>query len=152
MATYYIKNGDNYEEAQAFSQHDLEEIIDKRLGRERNKYSDYEDLKKQIESYQSMQSEFDEKLSAAKQENENLSKQLEQAKLDTEKTKVLREFNISSDLEEFITGSSVEEMRGRAEKLAHNVAKTTVEVDKVAKPEAKNDEFSEICSGLFSQE
>lgn len=152
MATYYIKNGDNYEETQAFSQHDLEEIIDKRLGRERNKYSDYEDLKKQIEDFNTLQSEFDEKLNAAKKENDDLAKQLEQAKLDTEKTKVLREFSISPELEEFITGSSVEEMRSRAEKLAHNVAKTTVEIDKVSKPEAKKDEFSDIRSSLFSQE
>ena len=59
------------------------------------------------------------------------------------------EFKLSDDLAEFVTGNSAEEMRGRAEKLAHNTVSKTVDVQKVEKPEPKKSDMAELADKLF---
>ena len=148
MAQFYTKNGENYEEVQGFTQTEVDEIVGKRLERERAKYADYTDLKSKVESLSSEKSEFESKLAEINAQKDDLAKQLEQAKLSAEKTNLLREFNISSELEEFVTGANAEEMRARAEKLSRSTAKA-ISIDKQPKPEPKHSEFGEVAHSLF---
>lgn len=148
MAQFYTKNGENYEEVQGFTQTEVDEIVGKRLERERAKYADYTDLKSKVESLSSEKSEFENKLAEISAQKDDLAKQLEQAKLNAEKTNLLREFNISSELEEFVTGANAEEMRARAEKLSRSTAKA-ISIDKQQKPEPKHSEFGEVAHSLF---
>ena len=111
MSEYYIKNGDDFEKTTAFSQEDLENLIDKRLGRERAKYADYAALKEQVEGFASVKADYDTKLAAAYKERDELADQLKQANLNTEKANILREFNIRDDLAEFVTGEDANQMR-----------------------------------------
>ena len=108
MAQFYTKNGENYEEVQGFTQTEVDEIVGKRLERERAKYADYTDLKSKVESLSNEKSEFENKLAEIVAQKDDLAKQLEQAKLSAEKTNLLREFNISSELEEFVTGANAD--------------------------------------------
>lgn len=148
MAQFYTKNGEDYEEVQAFTQPEVDDIVGKRLERERAKYADYSELKSQIEGFGNQKAEYEQRIADITAEKDELAKQLRQANLNTEKTKILREFNISADLEEFITGADAEEMRARAEKLSKSTAKA-ISVEKSQKPEPKHSEFTEVAHSLF---
>lgn len=152
MSQYYVKNGENYEEASAFSQEDLDGIIEKRLERERAKYADYADLKSKVENYQTTSGDYESKLADLTTLNKQLEEKLAQAELNTERVKVIHDYGIKSELEEFITGSTVEEMRARAEKLAHTTVSGTVALDKEHKPEPKQTWQSNAAKALFGSQ
>lgn len=149
MSEYYIKNGEDYEKVNAFSQEDLDSLIDKRLGRERAKYADYNELKEQVEGFAAVKSDYETKLADAYKERDELANQLKQANLNTEKANILREFNIRDDLAEFITGADAAEMRERAEKLSRSTVGSAVELTKAPKPQPKRSDVEEIREGLF---
>lgn len=134
MSKYYIKDGDEYKEVTAFDQDELNETIARRLERERSKYADYEAMKEQLAQSDSVKAEYEAKLKEAADREAALQGELGNAKLETERVKILSEFKISDDLAEFVTGSNVEEMRGRAEKLAHSMTGGAVQIDKAEKP------------------
>lgn len=154
MNQYYIKNGENYEAVseQLFTQSALDEVVGKRLERERAKYSDYDSLQSKVATFGERETELQGQIDAITSEKNDLAKQLAESKLETERSNILREFNIATDLAEFITGNSVEEMRGRAEKLAHSTQTKAVEIDKARKPEPKHSEYDEIRTGLFGSQ
>lgn len=149
MSEYYIKNGEDYEKVNAFSQDDLDSLIDKRLGRERAKYADYNELKEKVEGFDAVKSDYESKLADAYKERDELASQLKQANLNTEKANILREFNIKDDLAEFITGADAAEMRERAEKLSRSTVGSAVTLDKVPKPAPKRSDIENIREGLF---
>lgn len=149
MSEYYIKNGEDFERVNAFSQEDLDGLIDKRLGRERAKYADYNDLKEQVEGFAAVKSDYETKLADAYKERDELASQLKQANLNTEKANILREFNIRDDLAEFITGADAAEMRERAEKLSRSTVGSAVELTKTPKPTPKRSDIENIREGLF---
>lgn len=149
MSEYYIKNGEDFEKVNAFSQEDLDSLIDKRLGRERAKYADYNELKEQVEGFASVKSDYESKLADAYKERDALADQLKQANLNTEKANILREFNIKDDLAEFITGEDAAQMRERAEKLSRSTVGSAVTLDKMPKPEPKRSDIENIRAGLF---
>lgn len=149
MSEYYIKNGEDFEKVNAFSQEDLDSLIDKRLGRERAKYADYNELKEQVDGFAAVKSDYESKLADAYKERDELASQLKQANLNTEKANILREFNIRDDLAEFITGADAAEMRERAEKLSRSTVGSAVELTKVPKPQPKRSDIENIREGLF---
>lgn len=149
MSEYYIKNGEDFEKVNAFSQEDLDSLIDKRLGRERAKYADYNELKEQVEGFAAVKSDYETKLADAYKERDELASQLKQANLNTEKANILREFNIKDDLAEFITGADAAEMRERAEKLSRSTVGSAVELNKVPKPQPQRSDVEKIREGLF---
>jgi hypothetical protein len=149
MSEYYIKNGEDYEKVNAFSQDDLDSLIDKRLGRERAKYADYNELKEKVEGFDAVKSDYESKLADAYKERDELASQLKQANLNTEKANILREFNIKDDLAEFITGADANEMRERAEKLSRSTVGSAVTLDKVPKQAPKRSDIENIREGLF---
>ncbi len=148
MTQFYIKDGEEYKVAEGFTQDEVNEVVGKRLERERAKYSDYEALKSQTDDFAVKTKEFEDTIAQITAEKDDLAKQLKQANLNTEKTKLLREFNISDDLAEFVTGNDVEEMRTRAEKLSKSTAKA-ITVEKVQKPEPKHSDFDNIAKTLL---
>lgn len=149
MTQYYKKNeAGEFVEAD-LSQEDINQAVKERVDRINRKYSDYEDLKKQIEDFSAKQTESENKINELLTDKANLEDDLKASKLEVEKVRIINEFKLGDDLAEFVTGESAEEMRGRAEKLAHNTIAKTAEIQKTEKPEPKKSEFSEMADKLF---
>ena len=152
MAKYFTKEGEDFKEVDAFSQTEVDEIVTKRLDRERSKFADYDDLKEKAGSVDALKSEFETKLGEANTKVEDLTKQLGSAKLETEKVKIMTEFKLGDDMAEFITGDSAEDMRKRAEKLAKGIKPSKVTLDKEGKPAASENKDSKAIAGkLFGR-
>lgn len=148
MTKFFTKDGDEYKEVEAFTQADVDEIVEKRLARERNKYSDYEDLKQKAASVDELKSQYEEKLKAEAEAKANLESQLQKANLEVDRVRIVHEFKLSDELAEFVTGDSVEDMRKRAEKLANGI-KPGVTIDKKEAPEGKKSDSAKIADTLF---
>ena len=158
MAKYFTKEGDNYNEVEAFSQEQIDEItgdsawLNKRLEREREKFTDYDDLKAKAATVDTVKSEYETKLQDSTTKIGVLEKQVGTAKLETDKVKIVNEFKLSEDLAEFVTGDNAEEMRKRAEKLAKGVKPSKVTVDKTGKPSGSENSDSKAMAGkLFGR-
>lgn len=149
MTQYYKKN-ENGEFVEAdLSQEDINQAVKERVDRVNRKYADYDDLKKQIETFSAKQAEDEERINGLLSDKANLEDELKASKLETDKVRIVSEFKLSKDLAEFVTGNTVEEMRERAEKLAHNVKDNSVDVVKVQKPEPKKTELEALADNLF---
>ena len=149
MTQYYKKNEEGEFVEADLSQEDINQAVKERVDRINRKYSDYEELKKQAEANSAKQAEFENKINELLTDKANLKDDLKASKLETEKVRIINEFKLSDDLAEFVTGDSAEEMRGRAEKLAHNTVSQTVDVQKVEKPEPKKSDMAELADNLF---
>lgn len=149
MTQYYKKNEEGEFVEADLSQEDINQAVKERVDRINRKYSDYDELKKQIEENSAKQQEFENKINELLTDKANLEDDLKASKLETEKVRIVSEFKLSDDLAEFVTGNSAEEMRGRAEKLAHNTVSKTVDVQKVEKPEPKKSDMAELADKLF---
>ncbi|WP_422445977.1 capsid assembly scaffolding protein Gp46 family protein [Thermoanaerobacterium sp. DL9XJH110] len=117
-------SGNTGNEPKTFTQEDLDRIINERLAREREKYKDYNELKKAAEELkkikESQMSEA-EKLQAKLVEYERAmaDKELELATLRAEqiKTKVLTEMGLPLSWASRIFGTTEEEIKADAEEL-----------------------------------
>lgn len=129
MTKYFTKSDDgNYQEVDQFSEQQIDEITDgvpwltKRLDRarenERGKFADYEDLKKTASSVDELKKTHATALEEANKKATELETQLGEATLGIEKVKIKHEFKLSDDMDEFLTGANVDEIRSKAEKLA----------------------------------
>lgn len=129
MTKYFTKSDDgNFTEVEQFSEQQIDEITDgvpwltTRLERaranERSKFSDYDDLKKTASTVDELKKTHQQQLEEANKRATELETQLGDAKLGTEKVKILHEFKLSDDMAEFVTGKDADEMRSKAEKLA----------------------------------
>ena len=145
MAKMFTKNGDEYEEIDGFTQDEVDHIIEKRVARERQKYTDYDSLKSQVD-------DLNTKLKTASDEKTELEKKLGAAQLETDRIKVIHKFNVPEKLQEFVTGTTVEDMSKQAEKLAENAKGGGVPITKTPKPE-KGDktDSAEIAGKLFGK-
>lgn len=150
MAKLFTKEGDDYKEVEAFLQPEVDEIVTKRLERERNKFADYDQLKEKAGKVDTINSEWESKLTEAQKKAQDLEKQLTGKTLEVEKVKIVNEFKLPDDLHEFVTGENADEMRQRAEKLAKGVKPAKVTVNKSGKPAAdKASDSKQIASKLF---
>ena len=151
MTKYFTKDGDEYKEVEdnLLTQADVDNVVEKRLERERGKFADYDALKEKASKVDTITQEYEDKLNAIGTEKSELEKQLGSAKLETEKVKIVNEFKLSDDLAEFVTGESPEDMRKRAEKLAKGVTGGSVNINKSEKPEEKATDSKAIASKLF---
>jgi hypothetical protein len=149
MTQYYKKNEEGEFVEADLSQEDINQAVKDRVDRINRKYSDYEDLKKQIEDFSEKQKKDEERINELLTDKANLEDDLKVSKLETEKVKIVSEFKLSDDLAEFITGDTAEQMRERAEKLAHNTTQSTVDVQKIEKPEPKKSDMAELADKLF---
>ena len=149
MTQYYKKNEEGEFVEVDLSQEDINQGVKDRIDRINRKYSDYDDLKKQIEDYSEKQKKDEERINELLTDKANLEDDLKVSKLETEKVRIINEFKIGDDLAEFVTGETAEEMRGRAEKLAHNTIAKTAELSKVDKPEPKKSDMAQLADSLF---
>lgn len=152
MNQYYKKNEDGEFVEVDLSQEDINQAVKERVDRINRKYSDYEDNKKQIEELLGKQQESENRINELLTDKANLEDDLKASKLEVEKVRIINEFKIGDDLAEFVTGESAEEMRGRAEKLAHNTIAKTAEISKEEKPAAKKSEFADLADNLFGSQ
>lgn len=145
MAEYFTKDGEEFVkvEDQLFTQTEIDtNIMPKRLERERSKYADYDAIKEKASEFEKLIKEKDTKLS-------DFEKQLNQAKLETDKVKVIHEFKLSDELAEFVTGETPDEMRQRAEKLSKGITGSGIQIKKQGKPDEKQSDSKVIASKLF---
>jgi hypothetical protein len=153
MAEYFIKDGDDYKKVDEnlLSQTQVDDVIEKRLERERGKYADYDTLKEKAVKVDTIAKEFEDKLKTKDTEVSELTKSLGSAKLETEKVKIVHEFKLSDELSEFVTGDTADAMRAKAEKLAKGVTGGKVTVSKSQKPGGKPSDSKELAKGLFGK-
>lgn len=149
MTQYYKKNEEGEFVEADLSQEDINQAVKDRVDRINRKYSDYEDLKKQLEEYSEKQKKDEERINELLTDKANLEDDLKVSKLETEKVRIISEFKIGDDLAEFVTGENAEEMRARAEKLAHNTIAKTAELSKVDKPEPKKSDMAKLADDIF---
>lgn len=137
MAEYFTKDGDEYKKVEdtLLTQAEVDNnIIPKRLERERNKFADYDTLKEKAGKVDTISAEYEDKLKVAGTEKSELEKKLKGATLEVDKVKIVSEFKLSDELAEFVTCETPEEMRTRAEKLAKGFKGGKVNIDKKPKP------------------
>lgn len=154
MTKYFTQDGDNYTEVAdpLHTQADVDQIINTRLERERGKFSDYDALKEKAGKVDTLNAEWETKLADSTGKVESLTKDLGAAKLETDKVKIVTEFKLSDELAEFVTGTTPEEMRTRAEKLAKGTKGGTVNLDKKPKPtDDKTAQSKELAGKLFGK-
>ena len=154
MAEYYVKDGESYKKVEdtLFTQTEIDNnIMPKRLERERNKFADYDTLKEKAGKVDSIETEWKGKLQAEIDAKAALEGKLKTATLEVDKVKIVSEFKLSDELSEFVTGDTPEEMRQRAEKLAKGFKGGNIKIDKKQKP-GEQDEKSgakSIARNLF---
>lgn len=153
MAEYFTKDGDDYKKVDdnLLSQADVDSVVEKRLERERSKFSDYDTLKEKAGKVDTVTAEFTDKLKDKDGEIEKLNGSLKIATLATDKVKLVHEFNLSDDLAEFVTGDTVADMRTRAEKLSKGVKGADLKIDKKPKPGEKSSDSKSMAQGLFGK-
>lgn len=153
MAEYFIKDGDDYKKVDEnlLSQTQVDDVIEKRLERERGKYADYDTLKEKAGKVDTIAKEYEDKIKSKETEVSELTKSLGSAKLETEKVKIVHEFKLSDELSEFVTGDTADDMRAKAEKLAKGVTGGKVTVSKSQKPGGKTSDSKELAKGLFGK-
>ena len=149
MTQYYKKNEEGEFVEADLSQEDINQAVKDRVDRINRKYRDYDDLKKQLEEYSEKQKKDEERINELLTDKANLEDDLKASKLEVEKVRIINEFKIGDDLAEFVTGENVDEMRARAEKLAHNTIAKTAELSKVDKPEPKKSDMAKLADDIF---
>lgn len=150
MTQYYKKNDDGEFVECDLAQEDINQAVKERVDRVNRKYADYDSLKETIEKMNAKQREDEDRINGLLTDKANLEDEVKAAKLETDKVKIMSEFKLNEDMAEFVTGETVEEMRGRAEKLVHNIKTPTLETTKEAKPEAKKSDMQELADKLFN--
>ena len=152
MAEYFYKDGDEYKKVEdtLFTQDEIDtKIMPKRLERERSKFADYDELKEKAGKVDTIKSEYETKLAEKDTTLSELQGNLKKAQLETDKVKIVNEFNLSDDLAEFVTGDTPDDMRKRAEKLAKGFKGGTPPIKKEEKPGEKQTDSSRIAKSLF---
>jgi len=150
MTKLYAKSDDGqYEEVDAFLQPEVDDIVKSRLGRDREKFADYDTLKEKAGKVETIQSEYEDKLKGVTTEKSELETKLAKANLETEKVKIVHKFKLPEDLHEFVTGDTADEMLKRAEKLSKGVKPGKVNIDKNDKPENGKTDSAKIAGKLF---
>lgn len=152
MSKFYIKNDDgSYTEAKALSQDEVDAVVQDRLKRESAKYSDYDDLKAKAKSVDELTAKHAEEINKLKAEIKTANEATTAAKLTAAKEKAMRDFGIKDSLAEFVTGNSEDELRTKAEKLAHEVPsnRLTFEKDSSTTKTKQSDNLSNVAEALL---
>ena len=133
------------------TQEELDAVIKARLSREREKYADHEDLKKQLADFEDLKkqlADFEAKETTYKNtindlktreadlvsQNESLSGDLTQTKLQSTKQRIATEYGLPLDFAERLKGDDEEGFKADAERLASYL------VPKQPKPPMKSNE------------
>ena len=111
------------------TQEELDAVIKARLSREREKYADYEDSKKQLADFKAKETTYQNTINDLKtreaelvSQNESLSGELTQTKLQSAKQRIATEYGLPLDLAERLQGDDEESFKADAERLASYLA------------------------------
>ena len=108
------------------TQEELDNIIQKRLAKERAKYADYEELKSAAEKFQAIEDAKKTELEKLVEQRDALEADLAAARFDAMRQSIAAEYGISKeDTELFLTGDNSEVLKAQAEALK---ARTTPDV------------------------
>lgn len=149
MTQYYKKNEDGEFVEADLSQEDINQAVRERVDRVNRKYADYDEIKKQNEEFSAKQRDFEDKINGLLTDKANLEDKVKAAELATEKVRIVNEFKLSDDLADFVEGDTAEEMRTRAEKLAHSMTTKAIDINKTEKPGAKKSDLAQLADNLF---
>ena len=107
------------------TQEELDAVIKARLSREREKYADHEDLKKQLADFEAKETTYKNTINDLKtreadlvSQNESLSGDLTQTKLQTAKQRIATEYGLPLDFAERLKGDDEDGFKADAEQLA----------------------------------
>lgn len=157
MTEYFTKDSDGkFVEVseKVLPQSEVDGIIEKRLERERGKFSDYEDLRAKAGKVDTITEDFQKQLKEKDTKIGDLSKEVTTAKLGTTKLKIATEFKLSDEAQEFLTGDTEDALREQAEKLSKVGGGGKVKVTKKGKPaddDAKAGDSKSIARNLFGR-
>ena len=87
MTQYYKKNEEGEFVEVDLSQEDINQGVKDRIDRINRKYSDYDDLKKQIEDFSAKQQETENRINELLTDKANLEDDLKASKLEVEKVR-----------------------------------------------------------------
>ena len=111
------------------TQEELDAVIKARLSREREKYADYEDLKKQLADFEAKETTYQNTINDLKtreadlvSQNESLSGELTQTKLQSAKQRIATEYGLPLDLADRLQGDDEDGFKADAERLASYLA------------------------------
>jgi len=153
MAEYFTKDGEEYKKVSdnLLTQADVDNVIEKRLERERGKFADYDTIKEKAGKVDTITKEFEEKLKGAGTEKSELETKLKKAELEVDKVKIIHEFKLSDELAEFVDGDNADDMRKRAEKLAKGITGGKIIVKKDPKKGEQSSDSKVLAQGLFGK-
>lgn len=154
MTKYFTKDGDNYVEVEdeLLTTEQVNSVVKERGERiARQKFSDYDDLKEKAGKLDTVTKDFETKLKAKDDEIGVLNGKVKTAELATDKVKIMSEFKLSDDLDEFVVGDTVDEMRERAEKLSKGIPGGSLKINKDKKPEGKPNDSKVLAGKLFGK-
>ena len=107
------------------SQEELDSIVKARVAREREKYSDYEELKTKVADFETKEATYQSTIEGLKSEKNDLSGQLEsvngeltKTKLQSAKQRIATEFGLPLDLADRLQGDDEDGFRADAERFA----------------------------------
>ena len=107
------------------TQEELDAVIKSRLSREREKYADYDDLKKQLADFKDKETTYQNTINDLKTSETELTSQVDslngdltQTRLQTAKQRIATEYGLPLDLAERLQGDNEEGFKADAERLA----------------------------------
>lgn len=107
------------------TQEELDAVIKSRLSREREKYADYENLKKQLADFEAKETTYQNTINDLKARETELTSQVDslngdltQTRLQTAKQRIATEYGLPLDLAERLQGDDEEGFKADAERLA----------------------------------
>ena len=107
------------------TQEELDAVIKARLSREREKYADYEDLKKQLADFEAKETTYQNTINDLKTRETELTSQVEslngdltKTKLQSTKQRIATEYGLPLDFAERLKGDDEDGFKADAEQLA----------------------------------
>ena len=107
------------------TQEELDAVIKARLSREREKYADYEDLKKQLADFEAKELTYQNTINDLKTRETELASQVEslngdltKTRLQTAKQRIATEYGLPLDFAERLKGDDEDSFKADAEQLA----------------------------------
>ena len=111
------------------TQEELDAVIKSRLSREREKYADYEDLKKQLADYEAKEATYQNTINELKTRETELASQVDslngdltQTRLQTAKQRIATKYGLPLDLADRLQGDDEDSFKADAERLASYLA------------------------------
>ena len=107
------------------TQEELDAVIKSRLSREREKYADYDDLKKQLADFEAKETTYQNTINDLKTRETDLTSQIEslngdltKTRLQTAKQRIATEYGLPLDLADRLQGDDEDGFKADAERLA----------------------------------